>query len=145
MPTAASNSTLRLLAVERVEFKVLLQRLDQLAADGQHRVERGHRILKHHRERAAAQLAQRLGRKPRQILPVEPHAAGESCLLRQQLQDRTRQHGLAAAGFADNAEGLSGRDAEIDLIHRAKIAARRRQIDRDALDGQQRRRAHSAP
>src|ERR1700761_8718580 len=78
-------------------------------------------------------------------MAVEHHASGELCLLRQQLQDRARQHGLAATGFADDAERSPGANSEIDVIHRAQIAARRRQIDRDALDRQQQRRRHRAP
>ena len=102
----------------RVEFKVLLQRFDELTTDGQHRVERRHRILEHHRQRAATQLAQWLGSKPRQVLSIEHHAAGELCLLRQQLQDRARQHGLAATGLADDAERPPGTDLEVDTIDR---------------------------
>ncbi len=85
------------------------------------------------------------GVKLQQVLPVEHHAAGELCLLRQQLQDRPRQHGLAAAGFADHAERLAGADGEVDMIHRAQIAARRRQIDDNVLDGKQGIPGHSAP
>ena len=92
-----------------VKLEMLLQRLDQLGADREHRIERRHRVLEHDRQRAAAQLAQFLRRKLQQILAVEHHAAGEFCLLRQQLQDRPRQHGLAATGFADDAERLARR------------------------------------
>ena len=93
-----------------VEFEMLLQRLDQLGADRQHRIERGHRVLEHHRERTAAQLAQAFAVEAHEILAVEHHAAGQHGLLRQQLQDRPRQHGLAAAGFADDAERPAGAD-----------------------------------
>ncbi|KTT88714.1 hypothetical protein NS44R_15085, partial [Mammaliicoccus sciuri] len=127
-----------------VELEMFLNGLDQLGADGQHRVERGHRILKHHRQRAAAQLAQFLRRQLGQILSAEHHPAGQFRLLGQQLQDGARQHGLAAAGFADNAERPAGADGEIDMIHRPQIAARRRQVDHRILDRQQRA-AHSAP
>ena len=120
-----------------VEFEMLLQRLDQLGADGQHRIERRHRILEHHRQRPAAQLAQFLRRKLQQVLPIEHHTAGELCLLRQQLQDGPRQHGLAAAGFADDAERLACADSEIDMVHSTQIAARRRQFDGDILNGKQ--------
>ena len=44
----------------QIEFEMFLQRLDQLGADGQHRVERGHRVLEHDRQRATAQFAQLL-------------------------------------------------------------------------------------
>ena len=136
---------LRLVAAAHVQLEVLLQRLDQLGADGQHRIERGHRVLEHDRQRTAAQLAQFLRRQLQQILPIEHHAAGEFCFLRQQLQDRARQHGLAATGLADHAERPTGADGEVDTVHRAQIAARRRQIDDDVLDGKQRTLCHSAP
>ena len=129
----------------KIELEMFLQRLDQLGADGQDRIERGHRILEHDRQRSPAQLAQFLRRQLQQILPVEHHAAGELCLLRQQLQDRPRQHGLAAAGFADDAERPPGADGEVDMIDRAQIAARRRQVDGDILDGKQGLIGHSAP
>jgi hypothetical protein len=128
-----------------VEFEMLLQGFDQLGADGQDRIERGHRVLEHHRQRPAAQLAQAFGIERHQILPVEHHAAGQFGFLRQQLQDGARQHGLAATGFADHAERLAGPDFQVDLVHGAKIAARGRQIDRYPLDGKQRSFRHSAP
>ena len=128
-----------------VELEMLLQRLDQLGADREHRIERRHRILEHDRQRPPAQPTQLLRRELQEILPVEHHAAGELCLLRQQLQDRPRQHGLAAAGFADDAERPPGADGEVDTIHRTQIAARRRQFDGDVLDGKQRILGHSAP
>jgi len=61
------------------------------------------------------------------------------------LKDGARQHGLAATGFADDPEGSPGADRQIDMIDRAKIAARGRQIDRHTLDGKQCRLRHSAP
>ena len=129
----------------KIKLEMFLQRLDQLGADGQDRVERRHRVLEHDRQRSSAQLAQLLRRQLQQVLPVEHHAAGELCLLRQQLQDRARQHGLAATAFADDAERPPGADGEVDMIDRAQIAARRRQIDGDILDGKQRSFGHSAP
>src|SRR3981081_1387554 len=106
-----------------VKLEMFLQRLDQLGADGQHRVERRHRILEYDRERPAAKFSKTFGGKSHEVLTVEHHAARELCLLRQQLQDGPRQHGLAAAGFADNAERAAGADLEIDADHRAKITA----------------------
>src|SRR5882757_5880120 len=123
---------------------MFLNGLDQLGADGQHRIERGHRVLEHHRERAAAQLAQFLRRQLQQILPVEHHAAGQLGLLWQKLQDRPRQHGLAATGLADDTERLSGADREIDMIDCPQIAARGRQVDSHILDREQYA-THSTP
>ncbi|MHC2878865.1 hypothetical protein ACVI53_001735 [Bradyrhizobium barranii subsp. barranii] len=74
----------------RVELEMLLDRLHQLGADGQHRVERGHGVLEHDREVAPAQAPQTLGVKPHQILAVEHHASGQLRLLRQELKHRAR-------------------------------------------------------
>src|SRR5262249_43455098 len=64
---------------------------------------------------------------------------------RQKLQDRARQHGLAAAGFADDAERSSGSQGKVDTIDGTKVAARRRQVDGNVLDGEQRGIVHSEP
>src|SRR4051812_45749394 len=122
---------------------MFLQRFDQLRADRQHRVERGHRVMEHHRERPCAQLAQAFAIEADEIPAVEHHAARELCLLRQQLEDRPRQHGLAAAGFADHAKGLPRSHRQVHPIHCAQITARGRKVDHDVLDRKQHR--HSAP
>ena len=56
MPTISSSSTARFSAVGAVRALVLLQRLGDLPADGQHGIERGHRLLEHHADVAAAHL-----------------------------------------------------------------------------------------
>jgi hypothetical protein len=61
------------------------------------------------------------------------------------LQDRARQHGLAAAGLADNAKRPARTECKVDAIDCAEIAARRRQVDGDVLDRQQHLADHSAP
>jgi hypothetical protein len=45
----------------------------------------------------------------------------------------------------NDPERPSGADREIDAIHRAQIAARRRQINRHILDRKQRCPRHNAP
>ena len=81
---------------------------------------------------------------PREVVTVEPHLSAHRGGARQQPQDGARQHGLAAAGLADDAERAPRLQREIDAIHRPQVAARRRQLDRDVLDRQQRA-AHNAP
>src|SRR5262252_7160520 len=124
---------------------MLPQGLDDLPADRQHRVERGQRVLEHHGDRAAAQPAQRLGIEPGEVPAVEHHAAANPRTARRELQNGARQHGLAAAGFADDAEGMAGFETEIDLIDRAQATARSGQIDRKLLDREEGRAGHNAP
>jgi hypothetical protein len=45
----------------------------------------------------------------------------------------------------DDAERAPGADGKVDAIHRAQIAARRRQVDDNVFDGKQGISGHSAP
>src|SRR5262249_10035293 len=128
----------------RVHADMGLQGLDDLGADGQYRVERGHGVLEHHRELGPAQATQRLGLERDEIAAGEHHPAGEARALGQQLQDGARQHGLAAARFAHDAQRVAGRQRQVDLVDGPERAARRGQLDGDALD-RQHRSVHRAP
>src|SRR3954468_20037441 len=92
-------------------------RLDDLIADGEARVERRHRLLKDHLAAVAAKVTQRLVRCLQQVETVEADRAGNLCaLLRQQSHDRQRRHALAATGFADKAERRAIGDTEIEAV-----------------------------
>ena len=58
MPTSSSSSIARLRAARRRHAHVQPQHLGDLVADGEHRVERRHRLLEDHRDVLAAQVAQ---------------------------------------------------------------------------------------
>jgi hypothetical protein len=53
------------------------QRLGQLQPDGQHRVERGHRLLEDHRDVAAAHRAHRVLAEREEIAPGKEDAAAD--------------------------------------------------------------------
>ena len=95
-----------------------------LIADGEHRVERGHRLLEDHRQLVAAQIAQASCRQLQQILALEQHlTAGDAPgRLRHEAHDRERGDALAAARFADDAERAAALEAEVDAVHRAHFA-----------------------
>ena len=104
----------RLVAVE-----VALEHLGDLAADGEHRVERGHRVLEDHRDLAAADLAQLLRRSSlSSSLPVEarPSPRPATPPLGQQPEDGQRGDALAAARLADQPERLARLDVEADAV-----------------------------
>src|SRR6516165_4948410 len=132
------------LCCRRVDLQMLAQRLDDLPADRQHRIERGHRILKHDGDRPAAQPAQRLGGDAAELPAVEQHPAGDPRAARCQLQDRPRQHCLARAGFADDTESATCFELEIDLVDRTQGTTQGRQVDRQPLDRKQGSAGHSA-
>ncbi len=88
-------------------------RLGDLMADGVDRIERGHRLLKHHRNLGAAHLRD-LGLAERQdVAPADPNATGQHRTpARQQPHQRPHGHGLAGAGFADQAQDLAAHELE---------------------------------
>ena len=104
-------------------------RLDDLVADGEHRVQRGHRLLEDHRDVPAAHPHQLLLREPQQVARrrvgpgVEPEqdlpVAAFGQVRRQQADHRQGGDGLAAARLADEAEGLARIDMEARAVHRA--------------------------
>ena len=114
---------------------VLVQshRLGDLVADGLGRVKRGQRVLEDHRDLVAADPAQILVLQADKLTAVElDRAADDGSARRQQSHDRQPRHGLAAARFPDDAEGLPGVDMQVDvadgLYDRAGELDMRRQV-----------------
>ena len=93
--------------------------LADLIADGVDRIERGHRLLEHDGDFPGANFVHLVRRQRNEVaaLPQDLPAGDAAGRHRDQLQDRHRGDGLAAAGFADHADCLAARDGEIDAIH----------------------------
>ncbi len=98
--------------------------LGDLVADGERRVERGHRLLEDHRDSVATQLSHRGFGELQQIDAVEHDLAARdtSWRIRDEAHDRQSGHALPAPGLADNAERASRFDAEADVVDRGKLA-----------------------
>jgi hypothetical protein len=118
---------------------VTLQHLADLQPDRHDGVERGQRVLEHHREVAAAALAHRGVGQPEQLRTLEAHrAADPHAPSRQQSHDRERGHGLAAAGLADQPDGLPRFDGEAHCVDgRGRLLALVLEGDGEVLDLQQ--------
>ncbi len=80
-----------------------------LIADAQNRIERGHRLLKNHRQPAVTGFDALPGLQLRHVGAVEQDTPGPDprARARQQSHRRKRGHALAAAGFADEAENFA--------------------------------------
>ena len=93
------------------------QRLADLAADGQHRIEARHRLLEDHRNVVTADGAHLGLGELQQILALEADGARD---LARGLGDQPHQrHGgdrLAAAGFTDDGQRLAFVDVEGDAV-----------------------------
>ena len=93
MPTRPSSSTTRASAPLPADLLVPDQDLAELRADGEHRVERGGRVLEHHRDAPAAQRGHRGERQRQHVLPLEADlAAGDDAR-------RAAAPGAAAPGW----------------------------------------------
>src|SRR5262249_6103293 len=97
--------------------------LSNLLADRIDRIERRHRLLEDHRQPIAAHVAHLAIGQAEQIGAIKansPRHFGRA--LGQQSHDRQRGDALAAPGFADEAQGLSAPDRQIDAINRMRRA-----------------------
>src|SRR5262249_53032736 len=91
-------------------------RLGDLLADGEHGIQRGHRLLEDHRDLFAADLAHLRRREIEQVAPVVEDLALHDAAWRlgDQPHHAERRDRLARAGFADDAERLALVDEEVD-------------------------------
>ena len=121
-------------------------RLRELVADSEHRIERGHRILEDHRDVVAANLTQLLRRHLQQVAAVEDGlpARDLSGRLRDQPEQRHHADALARPRLADDAEHLAGEDVVADAVDGVHDPVFGRELDHEIPDGQDRLRHGSA-
>ncbi len=124
------------------ETAVQLQHLLELVADGEHRVQRRHRLLEDHRDLGAADVAQLPRRQRREVAPAEADLAAlvdDRVLRRQESQDRERGDALARARLPDQRDGGVPRDVEGDAAHRVeRVVAVEAERDAQVADADQR-------
>ena len=119
--------------------EVRLERLADLPADGQHRVQARHRVLEDHRDVLAADRAKLLVGEPDQVAALEVRrAVRDAAGARQDPEQRQRGDALPAAGFSDDPERLAGSDVEGDAVDGVDDPATRPEADLEVLDGEQR-------
>ena len=95
------------------------QNFAHLAANGQHRIQRRHRVLENHRNLTAANPPHLLRRFLRQVIAAKANAAaGNFAIIAQQLENRFTGDALTASGFSDNADQFPGVQRKTDATHR---------------------------
>ena len=110
-------------------------RILQLSANRQDRVERVHGALHHDRVVTPADFAKRLLIHRQQVAPLKAHAAGNHPRRRaEQAGDREQKRRFSTARLADDADELAGRHVERDLVDGADRAGIRRVFDREIFD-----------
>ena len=107
---------------------------DQLLADPVERVEAGERVLEHHADALAADLAHRLGRQIVDPLAAQQHLPARDAAGRLDQPDHRRAGDrLAGAGLADHAEHFAGPDVERDVVDGGENPAPGRKLDLEVL------------
>ena len=95
------------------------QRLIHLIADREDRVQRRHGVLENNRAVVPAERIQLFLRVLQEAFALEFDVAfDDASVLVKDLQDAVRRHGLAGAGFADDAEDLARVQVEGDAVDR---------------------------
>ena len=125
MPTSSSSSTARVRAAPLDIPRWRRSTSPIWPPDGEHRVQRGHRLLEDHRDPPPAHAPAPSGRAgPRRPSRARPL----TCARRpQQAEQRHRGHALAAARLADDRQRAAVLDRErdvLDRLHRAALARR---------------------
>lgn len=117
-----------------------------LRADAHHRIQRGHRLLENHGDFAAAQLAHSLPSHGREIdtpgdtvlRDSEPCPAASPRAVRLKAHEPEREHGLAAARFADKSERLALFDSKRHLVDRPDPAVLGRELHGEIFEFEER-------
>src|SRR5262249_49991828 len=111
-------------------------RLGDLLADREDRVQRGHRLLEDHRDLFAADLAHLRGREVQEVAPVVYDLAlhDPSGRLRDEPHDTERGDRLARARLAHDAERLALVDEQIDAVDGADDALVGEEMRLESLD-----------
>ena len=114
--------------------------LRDLFADGEHRVERGHRFLEHHRDPRAAHVAQGAFVEGDEVPSLEenPTSGLDASGRPNESQDRERRHRLAASRFANETDRLARRDGEGDAVYGAGDPGVAVEEGLQVLDGEER-------
>ena len=122
----------------------VLQDRAHLVADGENRIERGHRVLEHHRHRRAAQGLALARSQAQEIASVEQDRAGDDAgrRRRQNPHDRPHRHALAAAGFADQRHMTMRWNVERDVTQHVRATTVGPEVHAERANRQQRIGAH---
>lgn len=100
------------------------ERLGDLTADGEDRVQARHRLLEDHGDLVAADLVHFVHGQLGQILTVEEDLAGvDIAVAVKQAENAHGRDALAGTGFADNAEDLACVKRIADAVDRLDRAA----------------------
>ena len=116
MPTNAQDSIARF-AASAIEIRVELERLAQLSPDGMNGVEGTERVLKDHPDALASYAFEFPLRHDAQVLAFKQNTpVRHAAVSRQQSENGLTGDAFSAPAFTDDAQCLSTRDLETDIV-----------------------------
>ena len=125
----------------RVLALVQSNRFADLIADGEHRIQRRHRLLENHRDLSAPDAAHhsRVGaRKVEHSVfgtrELEASADDSAAAVLDESHDRQRTHRFAGSRFADDGDCFTPVDRERQVANGGDDAIRRREFDAQLFD-----------
>jgi hypothetical protein len=111
----------------------------ELRAHAQVRVQAGHRVLEDHRDAPPAEPAEAARAERRDVAAVDHDPARRAPARRgDEVEQRERGGGLAAARLAHEAEHLAAVELEGEPVDRAELPLRRGEAHGELLDGEER-------
>jgi hypothetical protein len=126
-----------------LHVEVGFERLADLPADREDRVQARHRVLEDHRDLLAADRSQLLVREPDQVASLEAgRAGGHPAGASQDPEQGERGDALAAARLAHDPERLARRDVERDAVDGVDDPAAGPEPNLEVLDGEERLSRH---
>ena len=111
--------------------------LGQLAADRQHRVKRGHRVLEDHPDHLAADVAHRPAAEAQKVMALELRGALNHRAGGQQVKKRKHGDGLAAPTLPRDADDLSQLDVVVDPVDHGDESGGGREADAEPAHREQ--------
>jgi hypothetical protein len=113
------------LAFSRADVAVAAYAFDQLVANREGRVQRGHGFLENHGHAVAAQGAHGVRPQRGEVGAFKADGPGGNAALAlgQQAHDGQRGHAFAAARFTDDAQRAAGIHRKTDAVHRGEFTA----------------------
>ena len=122
-----------------VHVEVDLERLHDLLADRQHRIERCHRLLENHGDVAAPERGHLRFRDFRQVAALEQHAAAGDARgdRMQEAHHGERGDGLARARLSDDRHHFAAAHVKGYALDRAHGAARGHELDLEIANGEE--------
>ena len=111
-------------------------RLQDLVSYGLHRIQRGRRLLEHHRDFAPANPRPLRFGEAKELSCAGHDAPADPCPFRDEVDERASEQRFSAARLPHDRQRLSHAQIEVHSMNRGTPGSIEEQLDRQIADGQ---------